>query len=91
MLSVIVLSKHLAIINQFWLVKSINRLNTYIEAMDRPTILPILYILFGECTTGRKLCLNTIFSHKVYPTYVHIWDSRIMLNFPMVVQSPYYV
>ena len=40
-------------------------------------------ILYGECATGER--------HFLLKSISLIWDSAVMLNFPMVAQSPYYI
>ena len=51
-----------------------------------PTYHATYITLYGECE-GRK----TYRCHFLLKSISPIWDSAIMLNFPMVAQSPYFI
>ena len=61
-----------------------------------PTYCTTYNILYGECATGKPLWVwrpKNFLNDAIFllESISLIWDSRVMLNFPMVAQSPYYI
>ena len=56
----------------------------YIKGMDRPTVLYVYTIYYGECAT------DDTFAYKCFAKRCHFCPKSIS-DVPMVVQSPWYI